>query len=106
MGYKQNRNSKHKFEFLLTDVFGGGWQKKIFEIIALKIYPELIEQKVIKAGWNSSHTEISFKKFNIMTKIIFDEFDVITIISDDEKGSLEVIENWVKLIDDELLLNQ
>jgi hypothetical protein len=102
MGYNQIRNSNHKYEFMLTDVFGGGWQQKIFEIIAIHIYPEFIEQKVIKAGWHNSQTEISFKKFNIVTRVIFDEVDTITIVSDDDKITFDIVENWVRLIDDEL----
>jgi hypothetical protein len=106
MGYRQNSKSKHEFEFLLTDVFGGGWQKKIYEIIAIYIYPEMIENKVIKAGWHNSHTEIVFKKFNIIYSVIFDEFDTITIISDDDKCTMEVIEHWAKIIDEHIQLSE
>jgi hypothetical protein len=102
MGYQLNKNTKHKFEFLLIDAFGGGWQKKIYEIIAIHIYPELLEIKTNQAGWHASHTEIIFKKFNITAKIIFDEYDTITIVSDDAKSSIEIIEHWIKIIDEKL----
>lgn len=101
MAYKKYNRDNALLAFHFRNIFGGGWEDDIKNIIELRIKPEKIERKLHKTGWHSSDSEIFFYKDGIEAVIHLDEYDSIDIYSKDENCSIEQLENWAKIIDEE-----
>lgn len=102
MKYNIIQNKKNKFEVIFLDFFGSGWHKKVYDVIAIYIFPEVLSINFNSFSLNSSKIEINFTKYKINAIIAFDEYDTVSLISNDDKCTLEIFESWAKIITEKL----
>ena len=99
MAYKRVSDDTGRLVILFSDIFGGGWSDDIASVIKQHLHPERIEEKILKAGWHTSESEILFSLQDNEFRFHFDDDDTISLKQVSGKLNQEELERCANVID-------